>query len=123
MEELKSFLEEFKLKTVELNNILKKDDEDIFPLVEDLLKERQRIIEKINEIKYSTEEFKKVFDELDLKTEEELLRELLESKKLNIQSEINDVKKEIFKMTSKRSLNKKYININPLDPVFLNKKY
>ncbi len=123
MEELKFFLEEFKLKTVELNNILKKDDEDIFSLVEDLLNERQRIIEKINGIKYSTEEFKKVFDELDLKTEEELLRELLESKKLSIRNEIRDVKKEISKMTSKRSVNKKYININPLDPVFLNKKY
>lgn len=123
MEELKSFLEEFKSKTIELNNILKKDSEDLLPLVEDLLNERQSIIEKINEIKYSTEEFKKVFNELDLKAEEETLEKLLENKKTSIQNELGDVKKEISKMTNKRSVNRKYVNINPLDPVFLNKKY
>ncbi|MFD3157518.1 flagellar protein FliT [Haloimpatiens sp. FM7330] len=60
----------------------------------DLLEKRQEIINSINELNYSKEEFKKVASDLDIVNLENELRGILENKKMECKREIDKVKKK-----------------------------
>lgn len=117
---LSKLLNEFKDVTVQLNNSL---EEDKLELIEELLNKRQSVIEEINLLNYSKEEFKNIADKLKLEEEEKRLGNFLKTKLLETKKDIENNKKEMSRVSRQRNVNKMYVNVNPLDPVFLSKKY
>ncbi|KMT21692.1 hypothetical protein [Clostridium cylindrosporum] len=121
--ELINHLNKFKDKTLEIISVLEKDDEYILDNLDSLFRERQSIIDKIDTLETVQDEFKLIASELNLSFQEERLNSILEEKRKTLKDEVLQVKKDITKMKNQRLLNKKYVNMNPIDPVFLSKKF
>ncbi|MCB2310036.1 hypothetical protein LGL55_02740 [Clostridium tagluense] len=88
MKELTQQLAQFKQVTIELIRALQQDE--IYKL-DDLLDSRQIVIENMEKIQYTTEEFTDTCNELNiLKVQQELL-ELMQAKKENTKDELNKI--------------------------------
>ncbi|MCB2297193.1 hypothetical protein [Clostridium tagluense] len=88
MKELIQELIEFKQITIELIEALQQDE---IRKLDNLLDSRQRSIENMEKIQYTTEEFTDICTELDiLKLQKELL-ELMKTKKENTRQELNKI--------------------------------
>ncbi|MBU3126677.1 hypothetical protein [Clostridium tagluense] len=88
MKELTEQLVQFKQVTMQLILALKLDE--IYK-IDDLLDSRQRSIENMEKLQYTTEEFANICDELDiLKVQHELL-ELMQEKKESTKEELNKI--------------------------------
>lgn len=82
MSELKSLLLEYKNINDKLIDILSQDLEDSnYDELEPLLSEKQQIINSINVLSYTTEEFSTISKELNIPSSEELLNKLFIGKK------------------------------------------
>ena len=98
MKELTQKLVEFKKVTSELNSVLKRNE---INKLDDLLNSRQVIIDNVEKLKYTAEEFTDICNELDvIKIEDELL-ELMQEKK-------DSTKKELSKIQKTRNANNNY---------------
>ena len=88
MKELILQLTQFKKVTISLIRALKLDEID---KLDNLLDSRQRSIENMEKLQYTTEGFADICDELDiLKVQHELL-ELMQTKKDNTKEELNKI--------------------------------
>ena len=88
MKELTQKLVGFKQVTIELIKVLQQDKIDKLDV---LLNRRQMIIENMEKLQYTTEEFTIICDELDiLKVQHELLG-LMQEKKKNAKQELNKI--------------------------------
>jgi|GEM_PF-988201 len=103
---------EYKNKTME---ILKCAEEEKFDEIEKILRERQQIIENINTINYSKEEFILISKELDLLTIEEKVKNIMNKKKDKLKTEIENFLKG-------KNAKSSYTRSNYVDSIFFNKK-
>lgn len=119
---LSKLLNEFKDITVKLNDLLENNN---IEFLEELMDKRQSIIDELNSLSYSKDDFGKIVSDIDLVVEEERLGQLLKTRLRDTKIEIENNKTEMTKLRNKRTANKMYghVNANPLDPVFLSRKY
>lgn len=101
---LKDKLVEYRDVTMVLINVLEKGELNI---LEENLKKRQEIIEDINKLDYTCEQFKGISEEINLVLLEEKLNILMNNKKQEIRVKINDVKKS---RNAHKAYNKSFIN-------------
>ena len=88
MKELTQQLVGFKQVTIELIGALQQDE---INKLDNLLDRRQMIIENMGKLRYTTEQFANICDELDmLKVQHELV-ELMQKKKKNAKQELNKI--------------------------------
>lgn len=98
MKELTQKLVDFKQVTIELISVLKRNE---INKLDDLLNSRQVIIDNVEKLKYTAEEFTDICNELDvIKIEDELL-ELMQEKK-------DSTKEELSKIQLTRNANNNY---------------
>jgi hypothetical protein len=88
MNKLKQMLVQFKQVTIELIKVLKQDE--IYKL-DGLLNSRQIVIEDMEKLSYTAEEFTKVCNELDILILQKELSELMQEKKENTKEELNKI--------------------------------
>jgi len=98
MKELTQKLVNFKQVTIELISVLRKNE---INKLDDLLNSRQVIIDNVEKLKYTAEEFTGICNELDIiKIENELLK-LMQEKK-------DSTKEELSKIQITRNANNNY---------------
>ena len=88
MEELMQELIQFKYVTAELIRVLQQ--EDIYKL-DELLNSRQMVIENMEKLQYTTEEFSDICDDLDILNVQQELTELMLEKKEITKEELNRI--------------------------------
>lgn len=88
MSELKQMLVQFKQVTIELIKVLKQDE--IYKL-DGLLNSRQMVIEDMEKLQYTTDEFTKICNELDIISMEQELSELMLEKKDSTKEELSKI--------------------------------
>lgn len=88
MKELMQELVGFKQVTIELIRALQQDE--IYKL-DDLLERRQTIIENMEKLQYTSEEFTKICGELDILNIQHKLLELMQQSKENTKQELNKI--------------------------------
>lgn len=120
---LKEYLTEYLNFTQEINSILSSKIDDYLDKIDMLISSRERIKCEIQKMNYTKEEFKSVVDELDLIKEDEKMCRLLNEHLKTTKGEIDANKKEMHNLSKQRMISNKYMNFNPMDPVFLSKKY
>lgn len=111
-EKLDSMLIEYKNKTLEIIENVKTEK---FDLIEKNFYERQQIIQKINSINYSKEEFLLISEELDLLKVEEKINKIMNEKRDKLKAEIESFLKV-------KNANSSYKKSSYVDSIFLNKK-
>lgn len=89
-EKLKEFLEQFKKYTIEMIENLQSDKLDVF---EDALKNRQKILDQINELKFNKSEFKALCEELNIIEMNNKLNNMTKEEKDKVKSNIVGLKK------------------------------
>lgn len=102
MSELKNLLLEYKSINDKLINILSQPLEDSnYDNIQPLLSEKQEIINSINILRHTTEEFSTISKELDIPPSEELLNKLfIEKKEL--------LKEKLIKLKQSKAANNEY---------------
>ena len=88
MKELAQKLTQFKQITLELIRALQKDE--IYKL-DDLLDRRQMVIEEMEKLQYTAEEFLDICTELDILNVQHKLLELMQQSKENTKQELNKI--------------------------------
>ncbi|MCY6370417.1 flagellar protein FliT [Clostridium ganghwense] len=101
---LKDKLVDYRDLTMLLINVLEKGE---LNTLEDNLKKRQEIIEDINKLDYTYEQFRSVSEEINLVLLEQKLNTLMNNKKQEIRVKINNVKKS---RNAHNAYNKSFIN-------------
>ena len=105
MKELTQKLVGFKQVTIELITALQQDEID---KLDDLLDNRQMVIENIEKLQYTTKEFTSICDELDILNVEHELLELMQEKKESTKQELNKIQ---LTKNAKNNYNKSfYVN-------------
>lgn len=84
--QLRKILESYRTYSLELIYSLEKEDYDI---LEELLNKRQVVIEEINNIQYTKEEFSKIAEELQILVYQKRLSDLMIKKRGKVKEEIN----------------------------------
>lgn len=112
VENLRIQLEKFKETTLQL---IKKVENSEIEDLDELLNKRQIIIEAIDKLNYSQEEFKALLKALDILTLQKKLLDLMNKKKI-------DLRNEMQKISEVKNANKSYHSRVSLDPVYFNKK-
>ncbi|MEG2893713.1 MAG: hypothetical protein RR840_10190 [Clostridium sp.] len=120
---LKGYLNEYLSLTIKVNQVLEGNIEDDMDSLDSLLLRREEVSKKIEELNYTKEEFKLIIDELGLIEENQKMGKLLGKHLESTQNEIDSNKKEMTNIAKQRMVSNKYINYNPIDPVFLSRKY
>lgn len=87
---LKNELQNYKNYTLELIELAEKDNYDIFT---DILNKRQFVIDEINKLSYSVEEFQTICSELGIVSLEKKLNEFTIKRKQELRSEIMKINK------------------------------
>lgn len=107
MNKLKEQLINYRELTLEIIQILEKEDYDA---PKDLLNERQNIINNINKLSYTKEEFKNINYELDLMFVEKLQTIMLK-RKAELKQKLNNASdtKEAAKSYNMKQFNSQYI--------------
>ncbi len=98
MKELEQQLREFKKVTMELITALQQDK---ISKLDDLLDSRQRIIENMEKLQYTSEEFADICTNIDILNVQHELLELMKTKK-------DDTKEELIKIQITRNANSNY---------------
>lgn len=109
---LKIKLKEYRDITVELISNVEKDN---FHLLDELLSHRQNIIDEIDRISYSKDEFLNLCKELDILVLQQKLVKLMNEKKANLRNDIDT-------LANSQNANKSYNKRFTADSVFFNKK-
>jgi hypothetical protein len=112
MQVLRDKLINYREITQALAEVLNNEDYD---RVESLLESRQALIGEINELNYSTEEFKQIAEQLGIITFQQVADKLLNEKYSNL-------KMELKKISTNKSINRNYNQNNYVDSIFFNKK-
>lgn len=110
--ELKEYLSTYKKVTMEIVEKLKNEKYDE---LDDLFNVRQNIINKIDNIQYSSEVFKQICLDLRLFEDEEKIKEIITAKKTIISNEIG-------KITARKTAQKSYSKSYGVESIFFNKK-
>ncbi|KEI16200.1 hypothetical protein [Clostridium haemolyticum] len=108
---LYEFLKEYRDLNMNIINVLHNDNID---LVEEYLDQKDKLIQKINNLEYLKEEFKKVVLDLKLNESEKMLNEASMVKKQEYIKEINSINKgknanRIYNNTRKNLFLSKFI--------------
>ncbi|WP_074042349.1 flagellar protein FliT [Desnuesiella massiliensis] len=109
---LEESLIEFKSITLDLINALEYDD---FDKLESLIEKRQAIINILEKANYAEEEFKHIASSIDLLTLQKKVLDLMNSKKVELRSEMD-------KLSEIKTANKSYNSKFAVDSVYFNKK-
>lgn len=112
VERLKYYLSQFREKTIELINLLEKEEYD---KLDDVLNSREKIIKHIRGIGSDSDVFKELCVSLKIIPLEQKLNSILNLKKSKIQKELN-------KISNKTSANKTYNKSFSVDSLYLSKK-
>lgn len=88
MKELKQKLVQFKQITIELINALRKEE---INRLDDLFDSRQNVIESMDKLTYTVEQFTNICRDLDLLNMQQELSELMYEKKESIKEELNKI--------------------------------
>ena len=88
MKELIQELMQFKKVTIDLMGALQQDE---VHKLDNLLDSRQMIIENMEKLQYTTEEFVSICDDLDIVNIQHKLLELMQEKKENTKKELNKI--------------------------------
>ena len=88
MKELTQKLVQFKKVTIELIRALQQDE---IHKLDALLDSRQMVIENMEKLEYTTEEFTDICNELDILNIQHELLELMQAKKENTKQELNKI--------------------------------
>lgn len=110
--QLEKFLKEFKNITLDLIKALEDDNLDA---MEELLDKRQSIIIHLENIEYTTEEFKEIVNQIDILTLQKKLLDLMNEKKVKLRTEMD-------KLSETKAANKSYKSKFAVDSVYFNKK-
>lgn len=110
--QLKQSLEEFKVITIKLIEMIEKGD---FEALEDLLLNRQQKIDEMDKMTYTKEEFTMLCSEVQILRLQEKLTNLMNEKRFEVRNEIN-------KLTDMKSANKSYNKRFNVDSIYFNKK-
>lgn len=113
MNNLRELVLKFKNKTISIINCLENED---FEKLEEVLEERQGVIEKINHLSYSKEDFSALAKEFDLIELENRCNKLFENKK-------SQAREELKKIAVNKNMNKQYNQCNYVDSIYFNKKF
>jgi hypothetical protein len=95
--------------------LIKALEEENFDILDDLLSERQEIIDNVNSINYEQAELASVFSELKILEEEDKLKELMKKK-------MDGVKDNIDKLAKTKRAGKSYNSKFSVDSIYFNKK-
>ncbi|MCY6353967.1 flagellar protein FliT [Clostridium sp. ZS2-4] len=109
---LKDKLKEYRDITVKIITSVENEDYDN---LDELLSDRQEIINLINQLKYSKKDFLYWCKELDILVLNQKLVKLMNKKKADLRNNIN-------KLTNSQNANKSYNKQYAADSVFFNKK-
>lgn len=112
MKELTKELVQFKQVTIELIKVLQQDE--VYKL-DALMDSRQTIIENMEKLQYTTEEFTNICNELDILDTQNKLLELMQTKKEN-------TKEELSKIQQTKNANNNYNKSFYVNSGILNKK-
>lgn len=110
--ELKDGLKEYKNITLDIINSLEKEDYDA---LEQLISSRQNIINTIDKLSYSKEEFIRICKELDILMLQQKLIKLMNEKKATLRNNMNN-------LATSQNANKSYNKRYSVDSIFFNKK-
>ncbi|MFU0823717.1 MULTISPECIES: flagellar protein FliT [Clostridium] len=110
--ELKDGLKEYKNITLDIISSVEKENYDA---LEQLMSNRQNIINTMDKLDYSKEEFIEVCKELDILMIEQKLLELIKEKRASLINNMN-------KLVIRNNANKSYNKIYSIGSVFFNKK-
>ncbi|ACA56133.1 flagellar protein FliT [Clostridium botulinum] len=108
MNKLKEQLINYRELTLEMIQILEKEDYDA---PKELLNERQNIINNINRLSYTKEEFKNINDELDLMLVEKKLQVIMLKRRAELKQKLNNASdsKEAAKSYNMKQFSSQYI--------------
>ncbi|NFS08523.1 flagellar protein FliT [Clostridium botulinum] len=104
MDKLKENLIKYRDLTLNIIEALEREDYDV---PEKFLEERQSIINEINKLSYTKEEFKSINDELDLMLLEKKLQTIMLKRKVELKQKLNNTleNKEATKLYSMKQFN------------------
>lgn len=112
MVRLKELLTEYKALTLEIVSSLEAED---YTNLDELLEKKQSIIENINKMDYTKEEFKDICDDLNIQVLQRRLDGLFQEK-------LNTAREELKKTMAGRQINNTYGQSSQVDSIFFNKK-
>jgi len=112
MENLKVLLSQYRELTEKINLSLENDNYD---KLDELLNKRGELIEYIDRLKYSQNEFIKISEEIGLAILEEKLNIAFINKRIELKNNLN-------KLNKGSNVNKTYNKKYSVDSIFLNKK-
>jgi len=110
--DLKDNLKQYKDITLELISNVEKDN---FEILDMLLSNRQNVIDEIEKLNYTKEEFLNLCKELNILVLQQKLTKLMNMKKANLRNDIDA-------LTNSQNANKSYNKKFAVDSVFFNKK-
>lgn len=108
----KNIMIKFKELTLQLITSVEKEDYDSLDF---LINERQRLIEKMDGLNYTSEEFKDICTELQILPLQQKLTLLINNSK-------NKIRQELDKMAVSKTANKNYNKGFRVDSIFFNKQ-
>lgn len=111
-EELKLALTHYKTVTIKLINCLEREE---FESIELLFNERQKLIEVMDKMDYTTEEFKNISKELEILNSEEILNKALDTNRTKARIELE-------KMNNIKNAKSSYNKGVKADSIFFNKR-
>lgn len=111
-QDLKQALTQYKNYTLDLISVLEKEE---FDSLDKVLNERQFVIEEINNIDYTREEFKVIVEELEILILQKKLTELINEKRNNTRIELDNI---VNSKKANKNYNRKFYS----DSMFFNKK-
>lgn len=101
---INEYLKRFKDITIDLIN---KINEENYDVVDDLMEQRQNIINDMNKLDYSKDEFVNICNELKLLEYNEELEKVIKEKRTHIKQELTKV---VSSRSANTSYNKKFYN-------------
>lgn len=101
---LKKYLEKYKELTVKMIEVVNSDDMDLF---QQLINSRQNVIHEMNNLNYSSQQFKGIVEELKILELEEKLKETTITKKEEYKSKISNVK---LNQNAHKSYNRNFLS-------------
>jgi hypothetical protein len=110
--ELTDYLTEFKQYTITLIDCIEKEQYD---LLEGFLLKREEVIDKINKLQYTKEQFSEICNELELLEITKKIESLMIAHR-------NKLKKEMDSFSNTKSAHKSYTSGVRIDSLYFNKK-
>ena len=112
MKNLYNELQSYKDITINMIECLEKEDIEGF---EHLLGKRQYIIDIIDKLGYTRDEFTSIYNELDIQKLQRKCDDMMKKK-------LKETKGEFVKMSDSLNVNTRYYNSSSVDSIFVNKK-